>query len=102
MILPKRTVCMDIRRAVASALIEHCLCTRVCVKETLDEEEKTIALLQANLILNQREADIEQQRRRLPLDRIGRCIELMERCGPLKEEDLTWFKKAISDEMSCT
>ena len=103
MVLPKRTVCMDTRRAVTAVLVDHCFHAKNCVRnDTVDNEEKTIALRQASLTLNQREAEIEQQRRNLPLDRIGRCIELMERCGPLTDEDLLRFKRAISDEMNRT
>jgi hypothetical protein len=41
----------------------------------------------------------EVSRSRLPLDQIGKCMELMEKCGPLSKDDLQKFKHAIEDHL---
>jgi hypothetical protein len=44
----------------------------------------------------------EEARARLPLDQIGKCMELMEKCGPLSRDDLQMFKHAIEDHLTAT
>ena len=92
LMLPKRTVDLSTRRAVATILAEH----RPTQLLSIEDEERRHALRKANLELSEREA--EQSRSRL--ERIHQCIELTERCGPLTEDDLARFKRAISDELT--
>ena len=44
----------------------------------------------------------DDSRVRLPLDQIGKCMELMEKCGPLSRDDLQRFKLAIEDHLVMT
>jgi len=71
LLLPKRTVCMDVRRQVAGILSDH-----YCAPPT--------------------------NKQRLSLDRIGQCMELMERCGPLSEDEAARFRRAIAEHMAET
>lgn len=108
LILPKRTVCMDIRRAVAGVLTDHFEyryqqekpVERLCQLPQFQftSEERCVSLRQAKAELTQRELELERQRMRLPLDRLNHCMELMERCGPLSEEEQRKFKLLISDQ----
>jgi len=90
LMLPKRTVDLQTRRAVAVVLAEHRLAP--CP----GDEERLLGLRRAKLELGEREA--EQSRARLA--RIHQCIELTERCGPLTEEDALRFRRAISEELT--
>lgn len=89
LMLPKRTVDLPTRRAVAVILAEHRL-------HAPDDEERQLGLRRARVEVGEREA--EQSRARLA--RIHQCMELTERCGPLTEEDTLRFKRAISDELT--
>jgi hypothetical protein len=92
LMLSKRTVDLETRRAVAVVLAEHGLAHAACA----DDEEKRLGLLKARLDMAEREAE----RSRARLERIHRCIELTERCGPLTDEDMQRFKRAISEELT--
>jgi hypothetical protein len=69
MVLPKRTASLQTRRRVAAALVDHLCCGPPC------------------------------DRRTMSLDRIGQCMELMQRCGPLSEDDASRFRRAIAEHM---
>ena len=88
LMLSKRTVGLETRRAVAVVLAEHGLACAACA----DDEEKRLARLDM--------AEREAERSRARLERIHRCIELTERCGPLTDEDMQRFKRAISEELT--
>ena len=68
LLLPKRSVCIDTRRAVAGVLADHF-------------------------------GQPPRPSRRLSLDRISQCMQLMERCGPLSEEETRQFRRAIAEHM---
>jgi hypothetical protein len=70
MVLPKRTASMQTRRRVAAVLADYLSCSS---RPPCD--------------------------RRMSLDRIGQCMELMQRCGPLSEEDALRFRRAIAEHM---
>jgi hypothetical protein len=72
LLLPKRTVCIDTRRQVAGVLADHYCC-----------QERPKA-------------------KRLSLDRIRLCMELMERCGPLSEDEMGRFRRAVAEHMADT
>ena len=86
LMLPKRTVDLQTRRAVAVVLAEH--------RQTAPCEE--LGSRRARLELAEREAEHSRAR----LARIRQCIELTERCGPLTDEDTQRFKRAISEELT--
>jgi hypothetical protein len=62
------------------------------------EEERRIAQRKALVDLTHREMELERQRARLPLDRLNQCMELMERCGPMSEEEQRKFKSLIAEQ----
>ena len=62
------------------------------------EEERRIAQRRAHVDLTHREMELERQRVRLPLDRLNQCMELMERCGPLSDEEQRKFKSLIAEQ----
>ena len=121
LVLPKRTVSMDARRAIAGILTDYFEYRHQQEEETksiastsdpssdpsLDasrllpqfqnEEERRIARRQAYVDLTRREVELERQRARLPLDRLVMCMELMARCGPMSEEEQRKFKTLISE-----
>ena len=90
--LPKRTVCMETRRAVAGVLTDH-FQFREEVPEFSDVTQR-----QARVDVTQREMELERQRVRLPLERLNQCMELMERCGPMSEEEKRKFRSLISEQ----
>ena len=108
LLLPKRTVCMAVRRAVAGVLTDYFEYRHQQAKQIVggavcqyNAQEKEVALRQANLELTQREMELERQRVRLPLDRLSQCMALMEKCGPMSEEEQRKFKTLISEQAIC-
>ena len=116
LILPKRTVCMTVRRSVAGVLTDYFEYGRV-EKQTnkppdavlqlpqfqpsflfMNEEEKRVSLQRAKMELTHKEIELESQRMRLPLDRLNQCMELMERCGPMSDEEQRKFKLLIAEQ----
>ncbi len=103
MILPKRTVRMEIRRAVAGVLTDFFEYRHQQEKKAQQpsgdaKEERCVAVRQANADLMQRELELERQRMRLPLERLNQCMELMERCGPMSEDEQRKFRTLISSQ----
>ena len=126
LVLPKRTVCMDIRKAVAGVLTDYfeyrhqekplvaCPPTQFRLNNageegfrlwgqalpptTTTEEERCILLRRSKVELIQHEMELDNQRMRLPLDRLNRCMELMERCGPMTDEEQKRFRCLITDQ----
>ena len=122
LVLPKRTVCMDTRRTVAGVLTDHfeyryqqqdkSASSRAQLATSLPsdaafpqfsaffktDEERRVTLRQAEADLTQREMELEHQRMRLPLDRLNQCMGLMERCGPMTEEEQRKFRTLISEQ----
>jgi hypothetical protein len=119
LVLPKRTVSMDIRRAVAGVLTDYFEYrhqekqankpppspgTGVQLPQFqssflfMNEEEKCVSLQRAKVDLTHKEVELERQRMRMPLDRLNHCMELMERCGPLSEEEQRKFKSLITEQ----
>lgn len=119
LVLPKRTVCMDIRRTVAGVLTDY-FEYRHQEKQAaklpsnpgaearlpqfqssfwfMNEEEKRVSLQSAKVDLTHREMELERQRMLLPLDRLNQCMELMERCGPMSDEEQRKFKSLIAEQ----
>ena len=89
LMLPRRTVDLQTRRAVAIILAEYKMAhVAPCVDD--------LALRKTRLDLAEREAEHSRAR----LARIHQCIELTERCGPLTDDDMQRFKRAISEELT--
>jgi hypothetical protein len=93
LMLPRRTVDLQTRRAVAVVLAEHRNAQHACVVE---EEEKMLLLRKAKLEVREREAEQSKVR----LARIHQLLELTERCGPLTDDDVVRFKRAIAEELT--
>ena len=133
LILPKRTVCMETRRAIAGVLTDFFEYRHQGGKETgadkatvapsappppyqfssswsgpqfsssgfgffRSEEERQIAQRQAQVDLALREVELERQRARLPIDRLTQCMESMDRCGPMSEEERRKFRALFSEQ----
>jgi hypothetical protein len=103
LVLPKRTVCMETRRAVAGVLTDHFEYRHQQTQEdkTLprgSDDERGVSLRQANMDLTRCEVELDSQRMRLPLERLNQCMELMERCGPMSEEERRKFKALIAEQ----
>ena len=62
------------------------------------DEHQRIAQRQAQVDLTHREMELERQRARFPLDRLIQCMELMERCGPMSDEEQRKFKTLIAEQ----
>ena len=90
LMLPRRTVDLQTRRAVAMVLAEFKLAHAV------DDEERRLGLRRTKLDLAEREAEHSRAR----LTRIQQCIDLTERCGPLTDDDMQRFKRVISEELT--
>ena len=131
LVLPKRTVLMETRRAVAGVLTDFyeyrhqqkeskptdidgkCPLPLDRTIETapiadplfqfslsFTEEGRLIAQRQALVDLTHREMELERQRARFPLDRLIQCMELMERCGPMSDEEQRKFKALITEQLT--
>ena len=138
LVLPKRTVLMETRRAVAGVLTdfyEYRHQQKESKKPTVadqsmqsvpdrskegeavnpfssvainplfqfspyfTDERRRLEQRQAQVDLTHREMELERQRSRIPLDRLNQCMELMERCGPMSEEEQRKFKALISEQI---
>ncbi len=62
------------------------------------QEDRVIAQRRAQVDLRQREMELERLRARLPIERLVQCIELMERCGPMSDEEQRKFRSLISEQ----
>ena len=111
LILPKRTVDLQTRRTVAGILADYFeapvdRCIRPVVapdvpiydKDTLE----SLAIKRTHLQLEEQTIDIEHKRRRQPLETIGQCLELLQKCGPLSEGDVQVFRRAVAGHMAIT
>jgi phosphotransferase system HPr (HPr) family protein len=109
LILPKRTVTLQTRRDVAGILADY---FEKSPSGSHEEEENThdntttsppteidIATQQAHLSLQHQAADLERRRMQMPLEQLSTCIALMQKCGPLLEEDIMRFRHAIAEQM---
>ena len=63
-----------------------------------NEEDRRIAQRQAHVNLTRHEMELERQRAKLPLERLNQCMELMERCGPMSEEEQRKFRSLITEQ----
>jgi hypothetical protein len=111
LILPKRTVDLQTRRTVAGILADYFeapvdRCIRPVVapdvpiydKDTLE----SLAIKRTHLQLEEQTIDIEHKRKRQPLETIGQCLELLQKCGPLSEGDVQVFRRAVAGHMAIT
>jgi hypothetical protein len=116
LVLPKRTVSMDTRRMVAGILTDHfeyryqggggSIDTDQPVTHTMHtDEERGVCLWRTRVDLKQKEMDLERQRvylerqrMCLPLEKIHRCVELMDKCGPMSEDEQRKFRALISEQ----
>ena len=67
------------------------------------EEQDTVEALsikRTHLQLEEQSIDIEHKRRLQPLETIGQCLELLQKCGPLSEEEEQVFRRAITGHMT--
>ena len=120
LILPKRTVTLQMRRNVAGILADYFEKSPPINnngREGGDDEDETtapkrdatapppplteldIATQQAHLSLQHQAADLERRRRQMPLEQLSTCLALMQKCGPLLEEDVLRFRHAIAEQM---
>ena len=116
LVLPNRSVCIKTRRSVAGILADHFEYReedKPAAGKTQPEttpapqfsffnthdDERRVTLRQANADLSQREMELERQRMTLPLDRLNQCMELMQRCGPLSEDEQRKFRSLITEQM---
>ena len=115
LILPKRTVTLQMRRNVAGILADYFEkspsgnhhvdddggppATTRDDNTTLPTSELDIATQQAHLCLQHQAADLERRRRQMPLEQLSTCLALMQKCGPLLEEDILRFRNAIAEQM---
>jgi hypothetical protein len=82
LILPKRTVDLPTRRAVAGILADYF------------EAPADRCILQLPVM-----APPESSPAVPPLETIRQCLELLQRCGPLSEAELQAFRRAIAGHM---
>ena len=119
LILPKRTATLQVRRDVAGILadyFEKSPSKPNCIHNEEEEPmmmhdtttttttpppptEIDIATQQAQLSLQHQAADLERRRRQMPLEQLSTCIALLQKCGPLLEEDILRFRHAIAEQM---
>ena len=109
LILPKRTASLQTRRIVAGILADFfeksppsCECLPTTPSAVVPDEPTTFenfAIRQAHLSLQYQAADLERRRMQMPLEQLSTCITLMQKCGPLLEEDIKLFRNAITDHI---
>lgn len=111
LVLPKRTVDLQTRRDVAGILADYFEATQD--RATLPAEPanpppslpvtmESLTLRQTSLHIEQQVADLEHRRRQHPLEIIKQSMELLQQCGPLSEEEMQGFRRAISSYMITT
>ena len=111
LLLPKRTVELQTRRTVACILadffeapVDHCArpvaASSAAHCEERDDTAEALALKRTHLQLEEQTIDIEHKRRLQPLETIGQCLELLQKCGPLSEEEVQVFRRAIAGHMT--
>ena len=62
------------------------------------EEDRRIAQRQAQINLTRNEMELDRQRAKLPLERLNQCMELMERVGPMSEDEQRKFRSLIAEQ----
>ena len=103
--VPKRTASLETRRIIAEVLVaffERELPPTTGSPTDSNEDapiESDIPTLERRAAVLKATADIERQRMQLPLEQIRKCMELMEQCAPLTDEEVSKFKFAISTHM---
>lgn len=108
LVLPKRTVNLQTRRSVAGILADYFetpLGTSPAqpafesMPATTAPSTETLALRQTILQIEQQTIDIEHKRRQQPLETLGKYLDLLQQCGPLSENELQEFKRAVVGHM---
>jgi hypothetical protein len=116
LVLPKRTVDLETRKSVAGILADFFEAspstppTTTTTAPPLDEKQQleppsttttteSVALRQALLQIEQQTTDLEHKRRQQPLDNLKQCFDLLEKCGPLSDEELNGIKQMVTEQM---
>lgn len=113
LVLPKRTVDLQTRRAVAGILADYFEAPlgsdsregRLVMTSTASQSlllpptPESLAMRQTLLQIEQQTADLEHQRRLRPLENLKQCMDLMKQCGPLSEDELREFRRAVAVHM---
>jgi hypothetical protein len=108
LVLPKRTVDLQTRRSVAGILADYFEASLGTSPVTSNESmppplavpsTETLALRQTLLQIEQQTIDIEHKRRQQPLETLRKYLELLQQCGPLSEDELQEFKRAVVGHM---
>jgi hypothetical protein len=106
LVLPKRTVSLPTRRSVAGILadfFESPLGVSPIASEMQPAQStESLALQQTLLQIEQQTIDIEHRRRQQPLDTLRKYLDLLQQCGPLSEDELQEFKRAVVGHMPST
>ena len=115
LVLPKRTVDLQTRRSVAGiladyfeAVLDHPKPTPVasqCSPETAQDAPSAMLLLtlkHTQLQIQQQAIDMEYRRKHQPLEDIRQCLDLLQKIGPLSEEEAQGFRCAIAGHMTFT
>jgi hypothetical protein len=102
LVLPKRTVSLPTRRSVAGILADF-FETQLGVSPIASSEPaqstESLTLQQTLLQIEQQTIDIEHKRRQQPLDTLRKYLDLLQQCGPLSEDELQAFKRAVVGHM---
>lgn len=110
LVLPKRTVDLQTRRSVAGILADYFEAVQnkgAAIAEPIlppspQVTMESLALRQTCLHIEQQVADLEHRRQQHPLEIIKQSMELLQQCGPLSEEEVQGFRRAITSYTNVT
>ena len=111
LVLPKRTVNLQTRRSVAGILADYFEASPGCERiptvistsaQDTSYSTETLALKQTLLQIEQQTIDIEHKRKQQPLENLKQYLELLQQCGPLSDDELQGFKRAVAVHMPNT
>ena len=117
LVLPKRTVDLQTRRSVAGILADYFEAvpehpkpipvtaqqySPEIVQETVSTSMLLATLRQTQLQIEQQTMDMEHKRKHQPLEDIRQCLDLLQKVGPLSDEEALGFRCAIAGHMSFT
>jgi len=72
------------------------------VQETVSTSMLLATLRQTQLQIEQQTMDMEHKRKHQPLEDIRQCLDLLQKVGPLSDEEALGFRCAIAGHMSFT
>lgn len=95
--LPKRTVDLKTRRTVAEILVEFFETADTHRSAVVTPSAESLVMQQTRLQIEQHTMDLEQRRKRQPLENLRFYFDFAQQCGLLTDEEKVEFKRMASE-----